>query len=138
MRCNRCGKLIKPEDIGKYAPGIVWKTMNGGTSWNEISGDLPSIPLKCIAISRDPSLQNPLIFVGGDPGVFVSNEILGGVTGQVVHWTKYGIGLPEVKIMDMEIRQGTLPQYITVGTLGRGVYTADISGLEIPSLNAPA
>ena len=117
-------------DAGLYAPGKVWRTVNSGSSWTDIMGDLPNLPLNTIAIYRTPSIQNPLIFVGADPGVFVSN-LQSNHLGQI-HWMRYGNGLPDVEVKNLEIKSAIRPastfDAITAGTYGRGVFVAPIFG----------
>jgi hypothetical protein len=75
----------------------VFRTTDFGTSWTDLSSDLPDAPVNEIAI--DPT-QRSTLYVGTDVGVFVTRD-LGGT------WQPLGTGLPEgVVVTDMKIVPG--------------------------------
>jgi hypothetical protein len=117
---------------GVYAPRRIWHTVDSGSSWTDITRDLPNLQLSTIAIYRSPNIvhASALIFVGADPDVFVSN-MQSNHMGQI-HWVQYGNGLPDVEVKDLEIRPAIRPastfDTITAGTFGRGVFEASIFG----------
>ena len=39
---------------GRFGSGQVWRTTNGGTSWTNISGDLPDVPAHTIVLDTRP------------------------------------------------------------------------------------
>jgi photosystem II stability/assembly factor-like uncharacterized protein len=101
-----------------YAP-YVFKTSDGGSSWTEITGDLPG-DMGSYVIREDP--VNPdLLFVGTEHGLYVSN-----VGGN--RWVRMKNDLPTAAIRDMEmvLRTGEL----VVATYGRSVYILDIGPLR--------
>ncbi|MFN0034171.1 MAG: VPS10 domain-containing protein [Saprospiraceae bacterium] len=100
-----------------YAPGRkVYKTVNGWLSFQNISGNLPNVPMNCILYD---SLTNYLL-VGTDIGVFYSDA-------DQIDWKPYGLGMPAVYVLDLKIRQATRKLY--AGTHGRGVYSIDLETL---------
>ncbi len=97
-------------------PGHVFKTGNGGQSWQNISNNLPDIPLLSVAL--DP--RNPgHVYVGSDIGVFRSTNDGGS-------WSFYNQGLATVPVMDLELNDTT--RQLWAGTGGRGVYRMNLGG----------
>jgi photosystem II stability/assembly factor-like uncharacterized protein len=96
---------------GDNAPHVL-RTTNGGTSWQDISGNLPNAPVNDIVL--DP-LNRALLYVGTDVGVFTSAD--GGTT-----WTALGTGLPQISVADLETAVSAGHTVLTAGTYGLGVY----------------
>ena len=94
--------------------GHVFHTTNGGTSWDDISGNLPDEPFNAIKIA----LHTGTIYVGGDDGVYYSNNV-----GQ--SWARLGTGLPKVQVVDLTISNDT--GLLGVGTHGRGLWEYQIA-----------
>lgn len=92
------------------APGHVFMSTNGGQSWQDVSGNLPDLPVLTIVI--DPE-QPDHIYIGTDLGVFRS--ITGGRT-----WVAYSNGMPFVPVYDLELNQPN--RMLWAGTYGRGVF----------------
>ena len=89
----------------------VYRSINGGSVWSNISGQLPNVPVNCIIYD---SLTNYLI-IGTDIGVYYTDA-------NTINWQRYGQGIPNVWVLDLQIRQTTRTLY--AGTHGRGVYSA--------------
>jgi photosystem II stability/assembly factor-like uncharacterized protein len=103
------------------APGHIFKTTNGGTSWMNVSGSLPNAPANAIVV--DPA-DGQLVYVATDVGVFKSDT--GGST-----WGTLSTGLPNVVISDLVLnRAGTR---LFAFSHGRGAYVADRSGQAVPT-----
>lgn len=99
---------------GGYETGKkVYQTLNGGQTWNNISADVPNVPVNCILFD---SVTNYL-FAGTDIGVFYTDA-------DAVSWQPYGQGMPAVYVFDLKIRNITRILY--AGTHGRGVYSAPL------------
>jgi photosystem II stability/assembly factor-like uncharacterized protein len=97
---------------------FVWKTTDHGATWTSIAGNLPNEPINVIREDR----KNPnLLFVGTDIGVHASLD-----GGKAWHRMKNGITTNPVHDLAIHPRE----QEIIVGTHGRGIYIADISGLQ--------
>ena len=95
--------------IGPDDPGVphVFETSNGGTSWADVSGNLPDGPMD------DVVFENGKLIVGSDFGVFISTD--DGTT-----WSRLGTNLPDVVIGQLTIDpNGTL----IAATHGRGIWT---------------
>jgi hypothetical protein len=54
-----------------YSSGNVWRTLNGGTNWASITGNLPSAPMNCIVLA--PNATNTL-YVASEVGVYGSSN----------------------------------------------------------------
>ena len=102
--------------IGGFTAGSkVYKTVNGGSSWSNVSSTLPNVPANCVAVH--PTTPND-IYVGTDVGVFYSSN--GGST-----WEDYGANLPNVVINDLEIHTGA--GKIRAATYGRGLWESPLN-----------
>lgn len=88
----------------------VFTTSDGGTSWTDITSNLPQTPVNDIII--DPSDPNTL-YVATDVGVYVSNN-LGGT------WTLYGSGMPITCVVDLNMHRGS--RKLVAATHGRSMY----------------
>ena len=51
--------------------GHVFMTTNGGGQWNDITGNLPNIPVN--AVVADPSISGTF-YIGTDIGVFITTD----------------------------------------------------------------
>jgi photosystem II stability/assembly factor-like uncharacterized protein len=112
---------------GLFGSGQVWKTTDGGTSWSNISGDLPDQPAHTIVL--DTRTATPILYIGTDTGVYRS--LNGGTT-----WTAFGTGMPRTPVYDMEI--GLSGGFLTIGTHGRGVWQINLPAPgAAPRLGAP-
>jgi photosystem II stability/assembly factor-like uncharacterized protein len=102
------------------AGGHVYRTNDGGVSWNDISANLPNQPYNAIKVER----TSGAIYVGGDDGVFFSTN--GGA-----FWSRLGVGLPRVQVVDLTISRGT--GMLGVGTHGRGMWEYKVAAPVLPA-----
>jgi photosystem II stability/assembly factor-like uncharacterized protein len=96
----------------------VWRTADGGTSWSNISSNLPDVPTLSLAVDpKDPTD----LFVGSDVGVFRSTN--GGAS-----WATFNSGLPNVSVNDLRFHATSGDLW--AATYGRGVWrvTAPAAG----------
>ena len=91
-------------------PGHVFKTSNGGQSFDDITGNLPDSPVNSLVL--DPSYPKTL-YAGTDFGPFVTYN--GGRT-----WFGLGTGFPTVAIDQLDL--DTYHRVIAAGTHGRGAW----------------
>jgi photosystem II stability/assembly factor-like uncharacterized protein len=95
--------------------GHVFKTVNGGTVWTDISGvgsaGLLNIPVNDIVI--DPSAPVTTLYVATDIGVFATTDA--GVT-----WGPLGTGLPNVVVMSLKLSPTS--RTLRAVTHGRGAW----------------
>jgi hypothetical protein len=102
----------------KAATGIdhIFKTTNFGTTWSDVTGDLPDIPSLRLLVDNQDSTGQTLL-VATDIGVFRSTN--GGTNWVQVSPTAAGGTLPAVPVFDIEQSSNGL---IFIGTHGRGAY----------------
>ncbi len=104
--------------------GHIFKTVNRGGSWSNISGNLPDIPASTVALDGSD------LYVGTDTGVYVSTD--GGVT-----WSPFGSGLPNVAVADLTLYNNAGTKILFAGTHGRSVWKAAVSGGGQPPTATP-
>jgi hypothetical protein len=97
--------------VSGFGTGHVFRTVNGGVDWIDISGDLPDVPIN--AVLFHPALGDEL-YVGTDLGNFRS--LNGGAT-----WAPFNIGFPNVAVFDLAFSPGT--GALIAATHGRGMFT---------------
>lgn len=97
-----------------FAATKVYKTVNGGASWTNITFDLPNIPV--LAIVLEPGTRD--LDIGTDLGVFTLRD---GTTS----WSAITAGLPNVAVYDLvyDAPRGR----IIAATHGRGMFTLDVN-----------
>ena len=95
----------------------IFHTSDGGTTWNNLTGNLPNLP--CNIVKYDDG-TNGGIYVGTDIGVYYRDNDLG-------NWIQFMNNLPNVVVNDLEINEAS--NIIRAGTYGRGVW-------ESPNYNA--
>jgi photosystem II stability/assembly factor-like uncharacterized protein len=95
--------------------GHVFKTIDGGTAWTDISGNLPNVPVTSIEI--DPDVANTY-YVGTDVGAFFTGN--GGTT-----WSVLGTGLPNVGVMSLTLQHAT--RTLIAGTHGRSAWALSLA-----------
>ncbi|MCB1060114.1 MAG: T9SS type A sorting domain-containing protein [Calditrichaeota bacterium] len=93
-----------------YSNGHVWKSVQGGTVWTDITGNLPNVPFQDVVVDQSDPL---ILYAGGDLGVY--RTVNGGAT-----WEIFGEGLPVVRVDDMELQAQT--GMLRIATHGRGMW----------------
>jgi photosystem II stability/assembly factor-like uncharacterized protein len=91
---------------GNHTP-YVSKTIDGGTTWTNVSGNLPQAPVNGIV------LQGSSIYVATDVGVYVTRN--GGTS-----WSQFGKDLPNAPITDIRLHAPS--QTLFAATFGRGIW----------------
>ncbi len=102
--------------------GRVFKTVNSGILWADVTGTLPS-GVRATALAVDWDDEPPGLYVGSGAGVWVSLD-------EGVTWVKDGVDLPNVNIGDLVI--DPVRREITAGTYGRGVWRSTLPLLCVP------
>lgn len=99
--------------LSGYSDGDkVFKTVDGGQTWQNISAGLPNVPALCIVIDPTTTTSEEL-YVGTDIGVFYKNDNMN-------QFELYSNGLPTVLVEEMEIQVSE--GYIYACTYGRGLW----------------
>jgi uncharacterized repeat protein (TIGR01451 family) len=108
--------------FGSDTQGHVFKTINAGGTWTDISGNLPNIPADDLVV--DPDVLNWL-YVATDIGVYASTN--GGVT-----WTPMGSGLPRTVVSSLKLHQAS--RTLRAATMGRSAWDI-VAPLPQPALS---
>lgn len=93
-----------------YGTGHVFKTTDFGSSWKDISGNMPDIPHQAICV--DPE-ANENLYAGTDLGAFHSSD--DGAT-----WEDYSSGMPAAMVLDLTVSRAN--GKLRASTFGNGVY----------------
>ncbi|HQQ93801.1 MAG TPA: T9SS type A sorting domain-containing protein [Bacteroidia bacterium] len=105
--------------VSGYVSGSkVFQTLNGGSTWTNISYNLPNIPANCSVYEPGSSDK---IYVGMDVGVYYKDI-------NSNSWTLYNQGLPNTPVSDLEISPAA-PGILRAATYGRGVYQVDLAAV---------
>jgi hypothetical protein len=95
--------------------GKVWRTADGGASWQDVTGDLPRLGVSALALDHTAGATTPTVWVANGVGVYGSDR-----QGANTHWAPFGAGLPNVTVSDLEFNRRT--RTLAAGTYGRGVW----------------
>jgi photosystem II stability/assembly factor-like uncharacterized protein len=90
----------------------VWKSVDFGDTWTDISGNIPVGPVNVI---REDPVRKDLLYVGTDAGVYVSKD--GGA-----RWDVLG-DLPFAYVHDLQVHPRD--NMIIISTHGRGMFVLD-------------
>ena len=94
--------------------GHIFKSTDAGLSWEDISGNLPDVPVNDIEKDAWGNL-----FIATDIGVLSSYD-------DGLSWEPLGFGMPSVVVTDLHIHEPSETMY--AATYGRSAYKIDISG----------
>ena len=95
----------------------VFKTINAGQSWIDLSNNLPDAPVDSIAV--DPDDPN-VLYVGTDVGSFISTN--GGAVWQVLGTNLPNVPVTKIRVFSYYAAQPTPLKAVRVSTYGRGVW----------------
>ena len=92
----------------------IFRTISAGSSWTDVTSNLPDAPLDSIAV--DPDDPN-VLYVGTDIGAFIS-------LNAGASWEILGTGLPNVPVTKIRVfgSNAVQPKLLRVSTYGRGVW----------------
>jgi hypothetical protein len=95
--------------------GHLWRTIDGGQTWQSIVGADPArrLPNVSIYVVKYDPVTPSTIYVGNELGLYVSKD--NGAT-----WDRFGNGLPVVPVRDIYIAKNL--DFIRVATYGRGLW----------------
>jgi len=99
--------------FGGFSADNVWRTINGGTNWTDVTGScmtgLPNVPVRSLVIN---STNSNLLYAGTEVGVFASND--SGAT-----WSPSNDGPASVSVDELFWMGSDL----VAATHGRGLFT---------------
>jgi len=99
---------------GYNAGEKVYYSPDAGASWQNLSGNLPNLPVNCIEYQAGSADG---LYVGTDIGIYYKDSTL-------ANWQAYMTGLPNVIVYEMEIHYGV--GKLRAATFGRGVWESDL------------
>ena len=97
-----------------FAAGKIFRSTDGGATWNDISSNLPDEPFNAVKLDK----RSGTLYAGADDGVYASTDFGGS-------WTQVYANLPNVQIVNLEINDRT--GILAAGTHGRGAWTLPLS-----------
>ncbi|MDF1698570.1 MAG: hypothetical protein P1U56_22150 [Saprospiraceae bacterium] len=101
-----------------FTKGIkVFRSTDGGDSWENESGSLPNIPVNCIIQQDTDNNPSGAVYIGTDIGVYYKNDNL-------EDWIYFSNDLPAVEVSDLDIKYSTNELY--AGTYGRGIWSTPL------------
>ena len=105
--------------------GHVFKTVDGGAHWGNVTGNLPEGPVNTLLLN--PKSANELV-AGTDFGAFSAD-----LAGTTTSWHAVGAGLPAVQVEQLSYDSSRA--LLLAGTHGRGAWRLD-RGITAPALVA--
>ena len=101
----------------------VFRSTNGGSSWTDVTGNLPSISSQDFrTVEFIPADSGDMVALGTRSGVYSANA-------NASTWSLFGSGLPDVLVFDL--RYVPSAQMLVAGTLGRGVWSTQVASSGI-------
>ncbi len=108
-------------------PGHVFKTMDGGTTWTDVSGDLPDIPVNDIIVDHNGPSSGPnafdALYIATDVGVFSCPDPEAATP--CTNWTVVGDGLPNSPVLGLAMRQTS--RILRAATHGRSMWNLQLT-----------
>jgi photosystem II stability/assembly factor-like uncharacterized protein len=102
---------------GGSGQGHIFRTPDGGQTWQDLSGNLPDVPVNTILIDPDSATSGSstrVLYIGTDIGVF--RAALDGSGA----WQPFGTGLPPVVVN--RLAYNAVTHQLLAATYGRGVW----------------
>ncbi len=97
--------------------GKVFRSTDFGTTFTDISGNLPDVPVSDFFV--DP-LHPSIYFLGTDIGVYATFDA-------GVSWFRFGTNMPLVPVMDFSYYHNGSVRLLRAGTHGRGAFEIDLN-----------
>lgn len=110
--------------------GHIFYSKNSGSSWVEVDGNLPDVPVNDLVIDPTDSADNTL-YIATDAGVYASTNATAG-TGTT--WSVLQAGLPNSQVLSLKLRN--VSRTLVAGTHGRGAWNIQLPGLPAFVLTA--
>ncbi|MBK7466661.1 MAG: hypothetical protein IPJ43_07510 [Saprospiraceae bacterium] len=114
-------KIIYASIPGLDAANKVFKSIDNGLTWTNITFDLPNVVVNKVLLSYRTATFEEIIYVATNVGVFgLIRE-----TENSKKWIKIGKLLPNVMVNDLDINYAALKMY--AATYGRGLWELDVN-----------
>jgi photosystem II stability/assembly factor-like uncharacterized protein len=112
---DRADPLTAYVSVSGFGTGHVFRTVNGGQSWSNVSSNLPDIPVNALLL--DP-VSRGIVMIGSDLGVFMSAD-------SGASWTVVDDGMPNVAVFDLAYNTATAS--LVAATHGRGMFQLQLN-----------
>jgi hypothetical protein len=114
-----------PSVSGCDGLGHIFFSTNAGSSWLQVDGNLPDVPVNDIVIDRSDATDNT-VYLATDAGVYASANA---TAGAATTWSVLQSGLPNVQVLSLKLRN--VSRMLVAGTHGRGAWS-----IQLPNLPA--
>ncbi len=108
--------------------GHVFATTNGGTTWSDISGDLPDAPVNDILVDHQSDPTFDALYIATDVGVFSCENPTAATPCQ--NWTVIGDGLPNSPVLGLAMRRSS--RILRAFTHGRSAWHIQLTDVQPP------
>ena len=112
--------------LSNYGVTSVWQSTDGGTTWQDVEGNLPDMPIRW-------AIYHPVnphqVMLATETGVWTTDNI----DDTTINWQPANNSLPNVRVDMLDINPNTLK--VVAGTHGRGLFTttwATVNGVNEP------
>jgi PKD repeat protein len=103
--------------FSNYGVNSVWESVNGGTSWTSVEGNLPDMPIRWALFNPSNSAQ---ALLATELGVWSTDNLNGASTV----WGASNSGLANVRVDMLQLR--TSDKLVIAATHGRGLFSSDL------------
>jgi hypothetical protein len=109
-----------PDAIYLATSSRVFRRPSRTSPWEELTGNL-TLAINTLRVKPRWAGQDPWLFVATGAGVFLASRL----TRNTTWWTRYGSGLPDSNVQDLEIHTDT--GLLVAATWGRGAWSTQIA-----------
>lgn len=103
--------------FSNYGVTSVYESTNGGTSWTDVEGNLPDMPVRDALFNPNNGDQ---VLLATEAGIWSTDNLDGGAT----QWAASNTGMATVRTDMLQYR--TSDGLVLAATHGRGLYTSDV------------
>jgi hypothetical protein len=113
--------------LSNFGVTSVWESVNGGTTWNNIEGNLPDMPVHWGMFAPASAILSGStgggILLGTELGVWTTSQI----NGTSTTWVANNSGLANVPVYQLKYKASSA--MVVAATHGRGLYTTVLPGV---------
>lgn len=130
-----CIAVGSSEDVllvsfSNYGVDLLWQTLDGGQTWQNVQGDFPDIPVRWAMYHPENDNQ---VMLATELGIWTTNW----VNAPQVNWVQDAQGMANVRVDMLTLRESD--NTVLAATHGRGLYTAEFlldPGVAVHDLTA--
>jgi len=101
-----------------YSGALILKTTNFGSTWIDLSSDLPKVPVNDLFID---TTNAETLYLANDFGVYRTID-----NGD--SWARFGKGMPFIPVLDFDCFDHNNTRLLRAATFGRGIFELDLEG----------